>query len=75
VHFTIKNISPNQHQIFHPLGETQKRSKARILLPQTAILSIQLPNLGLMMVLLFRIVGCVQPPIVSFAESSLKKKF
>jgi hypothetical protein len=46
VHFTIKNISSNQHQIFHPLGEIQKRSKAPILLPQTAILSIQLPNLG-----------------------------
>jgi hypothetical protein len=28
------------------MGETQKRSKAPILLPQTAILSVQLPNLA-----------------------------
>jgi hypothetical protein len=47
VHFILKSIIPNQYKSVHPLGEAEKWSKALALLPQTAILSIQLPNLGL----------------------------
>jgi hypothetical protein len=64
----VKSIISNRYLSVHPLGETQKWSKALVLLPQTAILSIQLPNLELL-----EKIGRIRPYFRQIATDYQKK--